>query len=338
LRYTLAQKRAFKNQLDQAQERYEVGVDAITSVYNARASYDLTVAQEIADRNSVENNLEKLRELTGVYYEKLSTLKENFPFLPPNPINVERWVAATNAQNLNLKAALFKVDAAREFIKQAFAGHFPVLNGFGSYDRIKPSNTGFGAPNDQYSSIAGVELKLPIYQGGLITSQTQQARDNYLKSIADMESTERQTDASMRQTYNNILALISKIDADRESIISNESSVESTEAALTVGTRTMVDLLNAQEKLYNAEQMLAEDQYNYITQTLTLKELAGTLGVKDLAAINTWLTPAVQNKEYTDILVKKSITNLKPENPEKPEMVRKPDIHNKIIKKTEGEI
>lgn len=327
LRYTLAQKRAFKKQLDQAEERYDVGLDAITSVYNARASYDLTVAQEISDSNSVENNLEKLRELTGIYYKKLAILKENFPFLPPNPINVESWVTAANAQNLNLKAALFTVDAARESIKQAFAGHFPVLNGFGNYDRIRPSNTNLGTPNDQFVSTAGVQLSLPIYQGGLITSQTQQARDNYLKSIADMEATERRTDASMRQTYNNIIALISKIQADRQSIISNESSVESTEAALTVGTRTIVDLLIVQQQLYKAEQTLAQDQYNYITQTLTLKELAGTLSAKDLAAINHWLSSVSLQKDYTDILVKKSTEPLKPETS------RNPNINNSLVRK-----
>ena len=295
LRYTEAEKAATARELDQAQQRYQVGLDAITDVYNAQASYDAILAREIANKNDILNAREKLREITGVYYENLATLKPNMPLLTPVPNNINTWVNAAVMQNITLQGANYTVIAARENIRVNFAGHMPILDAIASYQRSKPSNQVFIAPSNSESEQGGLQLSLPIYQGGLVTAQTQQAKYDYQKSIADREDIYRQVYVNTRQSFNNIIAGISKIKADRQTIISNQSSVDSTEAALQVGTRTIVDLLNAQQNLFAAESILSQDQYAYLINTLNLKSLAGTLSAIDLMKINRLLAePSVK--------------------------------------------
>lgn len=290
LRFTKAEKRATERQLDQATQRYKVGLDAITSVYDAQATYDIIVAQEIAAKNDVVNNREELREITGKYYEKLAGLKKKFPLLHPHPYDVERWVDAADKQNFSVQASRFGADAARENIKVQFGGHLPTLDFTSGYRRLKTANTGIPGAIDTKVGSIGLQLDLPVFQGGLVTSQTRQAEYDYQNALAIMEGTYRQTTVLTRQTYNSITAGISKIKADKQAIISQQASLNATEAALKVGTRTMVDLLIAQQNLYEGQKVLAGDQYAYINNTLQLKELAGTLNLKDIQIINSWLS------------------------------------------------
>lgn len=323
LRFNIAEKLATERQLDQAKQRFQVGLDAITSVYNAQASYDANVAQVIAAENNVQNTKEQLRRITGVYYQNLATLKKQMPLLTPVPNNVETWVYKSEQYNFTLQAARFGADAAREDIKVAFAGHLPTIDAVGSSQRIR-----LGDPETQISAedtrvnSASLQLNLPIFQGGLVNSQVRQAQYNYQNAIAQMEDTHQQVSTDLRQTYNSIISGISLVKADKQAVISQQASVDSTEAALKVGTRTIVDLLNAQQELFQAQTTLAQDQYAYINNTLLFKQLAGTLTYKDLVAINSWLAnqgsikSPYSNKENTDQLTVTTKSS-KPINTEK---------------------
>lgn len=289
LRFIEAQKKAIGRQLDQAKQRYQVGLDAITSVYDAQASYDSIVAQEIDAQNQVINNRENLRKLTNHYYAHLARFSDKIPLVKPNPSRVDSWVNAATAQNLDVVAARFETVAAKRNIESNAANHLPTLTATGQLNRIRSSDTDANSPGDRDTAIAGLQLELPIYQGGLIVSQTRQAQFDYQKASANLEAAYLDAMVKTRQTFNSIVAGISKIKADDQAIISNQSSVDSTDSALKVGTRTIVDLLNAQQKLLQAQRILAEDQYAYLQNTLVLKKLTGTLNIRDLSKINAWL-------------------------------------------------
>lgn len=294
LRFTEAEKKSNERQLDQAQQRFKVGLDAITSVYDAQASYDDTVSRVIAAKNDVENNKEQLREITDVFYKHLAKLKKQMPLLNPQPKNVETWVNKADAYNYSIQAAKYAADAARTNIKVAFSGHLPTLDVTGTMERTKAGDFDrvplpIAGSNDNQVNTAGLSLTLPIFQGGLINSQVKQAQYEYEDAIAQMENAHRQVSVQLRQTYNSIIAGISKIKADKQLVKSRLATLSSTEAALKVGTRTIVDLLLAQQQLFQAQTTLAQDQYAYINNTLQFKQLAGTLTYKDLEAINTWL-------------------------------------------------
>lgn len=288
LHFVQAQKIAIGRQLDLAKQRFQIGLDTKTSVYDAQASYDGVVSQEISYQNDVINQNENLRKITGRLYPELSPLKPSMPLLPPNPTQVERWVESATLYNNTLRAVRYSADAARENIGVATGGALPTLNLVTNYINNNPIRGSFTG-HDNASAGVGVALEFPVFQGGLVLSQIRQAKFNYAASLSDVEASFRNATVSVRQFYNDVITGISVIKADRQTVISATSSVESNEASYRVGTATIVDLLLAQNKLYNSLRQLASDQYSYINSILALKNAAGTLSPIDLAEVNTWL-------------------------------------------------
>lgn len=297
LRYVQAEKAAYARQLDQEKARYSVGLDAITSVYNAQASYDAAVASEITAQNTLHDNQEALRQLTGQIYPSLDVLKIELPLLTPQPNNVEQWVDTATQHNAQLIASTYTMEAARQNIKINFGDHLPTLSAVGAYGRTSsngPSSTGAG--NEDGRTI-GLQLSVPIFSGGATSSQVRKAQDDFQTASANRENQYRQTMVTTRQKFNDVLAGISKVDADRQAILSAQSSLDSTEESFKVGTRTIVDVLNAEQALYQAKSNYSQDEYSYLVNTLLLKQAAGTLGPNDLVAINHWLHGANQRDE-----------------------------------------
>jgi outer membrane protein len=288
LRFTSAEKTATNNQLKQIKERYQVGLATMTDVYQAQASYDALVAQEIAAQNQVANAMEALKQITDLPYGQLAPLGENVPLLAPQPADPVKWTCAAEQYNWNLLAARYAAQAAKETVRQNFAGHFPTLNAVGQYQ--KGNNLSFTAPaTTESQSDVGLQLSMNLFQGGLVASQTRQAQDKYVGLSDAMEATHRQVIFDTQQSFNNVMAGISKIQADRIAVVSAQSALESMNAGYKAGTKTILDVLTAQQNLYQAQANLSTDQYAYINNTLALKEAAGTLNIQDVMAINHWL-------------------------------------------------
>ena len=294
LTYTKANKDAFYKQLDQIRQQYKVGLKTITDVYTAQAAYDSASATYIAAQTILANDRENLRAITGVYYSNLSKLSETFPLTSPRPTSMEAWVNVAERQNWAIKASQFGVQAACENIKQQFAGHFPTLNAQGSYNVDLTRNTTTTLISDagtskNRSATVALNLNLPIFQGGLVVSQTNQARYNYQLALQQLEFTVRSTVNTARQSYLNVNSGILKIQADKQAIKSAVSSLEGLREGYLVGTQTLVDVLNQQRQVYLSQLEYARDRYAYVNNLLALKNAAGTLSVDDLQAINTWL-------------------------------------------------
>lgn len=286
LTYTLAQKAANWRELDQTKQRYKVGLDNITSVYNAQAAYDAILADVVAAENTLQNNLEALRQLTGVYYPCVEGLKLELPLQKPCPMDIDQWTAVAERYNQPLVAAEYAARAAIALVKANFGGHLPNLSAVGSYTRYK--NTSFGT-TDLDQGIIGLQFNVPIYQGGLVNSQVRQAEDDYATASAEVQNTYLKATVTTRQNFNNVLSGISQVVADRAAIVSAKSSVDSTEESFKVGIRTIVDVLLAQKQLYEARTNYATDEYAYLLSTLQLKQSAGVLTASDLCLINQWL-------------------------------------------------
>jgi outer membrane protein len=290
VRFTRAELRATERRLDQALERYKVGLDAVTSVYEAQAEYDSINASLIEAENILANNLEDLRVLTGRAYKSVAPLKGEIPLLRPTPDNIERWVDTAVEQNYSLQALKFATDAARDTIKAERAGNFPTLDGSLTHLDQRGSNVG-GAGFDFRANTIGVRANFPIVQGGFVASRTRQARYDYDNALAQYEQGYREVVVGARQTYNTIITGISKVRADKQSIISALNSLDSVEAQYRVGTRTLLDVLDAQRLLFQQQRIFTIDQYTYILSTLQLKFFAGTLSVEDLQIVNQLLDP-----------------------------------------------
>lgn len=285
--------KANKRQLEQAQQRFNVGLDAITSVYEAKAAYDQSKAEVIAAKNNQINQNENLRKLTNAVYEHLAPLRDSrVPLVKPEPNDVNEWIAVGLNQNYKLLAAKYNLQSARENVKAQTAGNWPTVAIQGNTTRLY--NTGdrtsnFFVPATQQVSSMALTMNLPFYQGGLVEAQTKRAQFEFQTTSQQLEQIFRETTVNSQIAFNTITDGISKVKADRQTVISQNNSLESTEAQFEVGTRTMVDVVNAQRRLFEAQEQLARDQYNLIAAVLNLKYLAGTLSVTDLEEINSWL-------------------------------------------------
>ena len=300
LDYSNASKLAYAKQLDQVKQQFDVGLKTITDVYTAQASYDSASANYIAAQNTLDNDRENLRVITGKYYPKLSSLSEKFPLITPEPVDMEKWVHISQQQNWSIKASQYNVESARQTIKQQFAGHLPTVNLTGTLERqynndlnsYNALNDASGPGTTSTRSIS-FNVTLPLYEGGGVVAQTDQARYNYQLAQQQLEQTLRNTTNTTRQSYLGIISGISQIKADEQAIKSSISSLEGMEASYQVGTETLVDVLNQQQKVYQAQTEYATDRYAYVNNILALKQAAGTLGFDDLRAINVWL---IENK------------------------------------------
>jgi len=292
LEFAEAKKRANKRQLEQATERFKVGLDAITSVYEAKAGYDQSVAEVITAENNRINQNENLRKLTNHVYEFLVPLRDSrIPLITPEPNRVDDWIDVGIRQNFKLYAAKFNLEAARDNIKVQAAGGTPVVSVQANSNQVfnNVGSVSFFAPNQQMTSNIAIAMNFPIIQGGLVVAQTRQAQYDFESSSEQLEKAYRDVVVNTRIGFNNITDGISKVKADRQTVVSRVNSLNSTEAQFEVGTRTMVDVVNAQQQLFESQRQLANDQYTLIGALLNLKYLAGSLNVADLEEVNSWL-------------------------------------------------
>lgn len=292
LDFAQAKKRANKRQLDQATQRFNVGLDTITSVYEAKAAYDQSIAQVISAKNNQENQNENLRRLTNHTFSPLAPLRDSkIPLIKPEPNNADQWVDTGLRQNYKFLSAKYAVEVSKENVKALSAGNWPVFSvqTYATQYHNSSTDNNFYVQAKQTQANVALAMNLPIFQGGLVQSQTRQAQFDFQSSSEKMEQSYRDVVVNSRIAFNTINDGISKVKADKQTVISQKNSLESTEAQFEVGTRTMVDVVNAQQRLFEAQEQLAQDQYNLINSILNLKYLAGTLNVNDLELINSWL-------------------------------------------------
>lgn len=297
LAYSRASKLAFAEQLDQVTQQYKVGLKTITDVYTAEASYNSAVADVITAQTQLANDRENLRVITGQYYPQLSSLSERFPLTTPLPRDIEKWVCVALKQNWNIKAARWTVESAKQNIKQQIAGHLPTVYLQGKIDRMYSRNVNSynslnerAGPGTETDRSISLNINFPISSGGAVIAQTNQAVYSYEASQQGLEKTIRDTLNITRQSYLGVIAGISKIRADKLAIRSARSSLEGMEESYKVGTETLVNVLNQQQRLFQAQTQYATDRYKFVVDFLTLKQAAGTLSFEDLCSINAWLT------------------------------------------------
>ena len=290
LKFGEAEKAAVGRQLEQMKQRFEVGLSAITDVYDAQAQYDTVLASNIVKKNTLANNYEELREITGHAYSSLDPLNTaSFSASKPKQA-ADSLVKDAETENLTLLTSRIGQDIARDNISLADSGHLPTLSFESGYQY---DDTSSQMKPDQGNLTAGIKIDLPVYSGGNTTSQVKQAQYKYVSASENLEAQYRLIVKNVRNYYNNINATIGSINAYKQSVVSAKSALEATEAGFDVGTRTIVDVLDSTRSLYSANSELANARYDYILAQLQLKQAVGTLNEQDVLDINSGL---VQNK------------------------------------------
>lgn len=287
LDFATAEKVSLGRALEQAKQRFEVGLTAITDVQEAQAGYDRSVANEILAENSIDNAREALRETAGIYVDLLAPLGEDMPLVRPEPDIIEDWTKTSQDQNYQVVAAKHRMQAALQETKIQKSGHLPTLD---LVARKGFDTTGgrFGGAEIHETSV-GVELSVPLFQGGLVSSRARQAQQRYNQAYEFLEQQYRSAQRQTRESYLGVISGISQVKALNQSVISSESALQATEAGFEVGTRTAVDVVASQRVLLQAKRDYARARYDYILNSLRLKQAAGTLSPEDLQEVNSWL-------------------------------------------------
>ncbi len=297
---TKAEEAAFRRQLDQSNERFNVGLSDKTDVLQSQASYDTARANRILAQRQVDDAFQALVTLTNRDYNSVQGVVHTLPVLPPSPNDAKTWVETASQQNLNLQASAFAVTSAEETLRQRKAGHAPTVDAVAKYEKGDNDLLGFSNPSafpgvEYHGNVeqrtVGLQVNIPLYSGGLTSSQVREAYQRLNQSEQQREGLRRQVVENTRNLHRAVNTDVEQVQARKQSIISNQSAVEATEIGYQVGTRNIVDVLDAQRQLYSSVRDYNNSRYDYILDNLRLKQAAGTLSPQDLQDLARWLKP-----------------------------------------------
>lgn len=281
-----AERSAISQQLEVAEGRLSAGLGTITEVHDARARFQLAEANALAAQDQLRDSLEALGELTGNVGESLKTLKSEIPTVRPQPENQEQWVNTAEKQNLSILANQAAYDASRKQVQIQRSGHFPSVSLFG---KISDTESDPALSTDGRNDSVGIQLTVPIFQGGYVSASTSQAKHLREAARQQLEASRRNTKRQTRAAYAGVLSGIKRVEALKQAVVAGESALTAKQTGFEAGINTNLDVLNAQRDLYAAKRDYAQTRYTYILDLLRLKQAAGQLNAKDLQEVNGWL-------------------------------------------------
>ena len=303
LEAAIAEEEALAKQLEQTQQRFEVGLTAITDVYDSRAAYDSSVARRLTAEDDLLSNFDALSVLTGTQHDSVAPLAEGFDVAPPDPIERAAWVDFAMTNNFDLKAASLAADAARSNARAAASEHLPTLYGSVNYqDYSQDGDASTSVPGEprvdlpidttRETTITALTLNVPIFTGGRISASRREARNLSFQALDLRNLTQRNVVQNTRTVHRAVVTDVARVAAREQAVVSAKSALAANQAGYEVGTRSIVDVLLAQRTLFQARTDYANALYDYILNTLDLKKLAGLLAPDDLQQLETKLNPA----------------------------------------------
>lgn len=284
-----AEKEMLTKHLEASQEKYKAGVAAITELEDARARLQNAIAQEIEAANKLDDQHQALREIVGYKSQNLSALVEEMPLVLPDPPDIERWVETSLSQNLAVRAAAEAAEAAREEIARNQTGHYPTIDLVGSRNRNDADSSINGPGIRTDSTVIGLQLTVPLLQGGQVTARTQEAAFRYDAALQDLEAKRRNTERLARNAFQNVRGAQARVEALKQAIHSGETALDAKTQGYQAGLYHLIDVLDATRELFRTQRDYAEARYTYVVALLRLKQAAGTLGEDDLVQVNRWL-------------------------------------------------
>lgn len=290
LKSAKSQEAAVKRQYEQAREQFDVGLIAITDVHEAKASYDSSQTSRIRSEGNLTIATEALSRLTGEYTSELATLKSDFPITLDPTSTAEAWVDSAFKNNLNIKSAEYALESLKYELDSRTSQHYPTLNFNAGYEATKLTNFN-PVNNDSEEATASLTLNIPIYSGGAISAGTRQIRHKVEQAKHSLTSAQRQARVEARTEYINIKTNIQTVESLQQNIISRESALEATREGYKVGTRNIVEVLDAERNYYTALRDFANARFDFVESNFRIRRSAGTLNLSDLEALNKWLEP-----------------------------------------------
>ncbi len=281
-----AEEKAVKRQLEQTQQRFEVGLIAITEVHEAEATYDLSYANLIGQEAALDISYEALEQITGQRFEDLAHLKADVEFSAPEKV-VSEWVEAGLNKYAGIQLAQEGVNAAEYTRKAGWTNYAPQINAQLSYN--DGEQVFQGTVIDSTSTTLALSATIPLFAGGSNYAKAKQAAAESTQASANLDLQQRTVKNNIRSLYRKVQTDVLTVKARKRATVSSQSALEATETGYQVGTRNIVEVLNAQRNLFGAQRDYANARYDYIIDLLNLKFFAGSLSEADIQALNVWL-------------------------------------------------
>jgi outer membrane protein len=289
LAFILAQKIAISEQLAQAKRNFEVGTATITDTHEAQARFDLATSQEIAAQSDLEIRQRTLQQIIGKFPDRLTPLRPSVELSPPNPNAMEQWVTSAETQNYSVRIQEATLEIATREIERNRSGHYPTVNVVSNYGYNLASIATIGVTNQGSNNIVrniGLQVAIPLYGGGNVSSLVRQAVSNEEKTRQDLENARRSAALSVRQAYLGVTNGMAQVRALQQALVSSQSALDSNKLGYEVGVRINIDVLNAQQQLYSTMRDLSRARYDTLLNGLKLKAATGTLTEDDVEAVN----------------------------------------------------
>src|SRR3984957_12245505 len=295
-----------QTQLDQAEQRYRIGLIAITDMAVARASRDSTAAAVIAAKRTLATQQDLLRAITDESYTSLAGPRDDMPLLNPEPASENAWVTTAMEQNASLIASRMASDIAHDSLLTAYGGHMPTINinvsrnwalEHGNYNNggslgeaaLIESVNGLPTVLDTNDVIWSIGISVPLFTAGLTQSKVRQARYTWDAAKAGLDFTSRQTEEQTRDAYQGVISQIAQVQALKQAVESDRIALQATEAGYQVGTKTVVDVLTTRAALLQDDTNYAQAKYGYLNGIVALRLAAGNLDRSTVELINGWL-------------------------------------------------
>jgi outer membrane protein len=286
LAFIRTQKTAIGEQLAQAKRNFDVGTATITDANEAQARFDLAAAQEIAAENELEIKLRALEQLVGRRFDALMPLRASARIPGPDPADIDRWVEVARRGANAVRAQELAVEIARRDVDRQKTGHYPTLDLVATHGRNLTANPAVGgAKSDIQSNTIGLQLAVPIYAGGAVDSRVREARANQSKAAAELDGAKRNAEFTARQAYLGLSNGLAQVRALEQALVSSETALESSKLGYQVGVRINIDVLNAQQQVFQTRRDLSKARYEAILNGLRLKAITGALTEPDLAGV-----------------------------------------------------
>ena len=288
-----AEELAIQRQLEQVTERFEVGLLPITDVHEIQAIFDDARVNSLEAKGALDIAFEQLQFLSGKNHNQLAGLKDSFSAEVPSPISAESWVQFALANNFELRASQLTQQAADETAKAAKAQHLPKVTISADYSKRDSEATASAGAIMSEETAINLNLSMPIFSGGLTSSQARQASFQAQTAEQNYIAAKRNTMQAARSNHQSAITNAARVKARKQAITSAESALKATQAGYEVGTRTIVDVLLAQRTLFQAKRNYSNARYDYILSMMRLKQVAGQLSPEDIFELNNWLSSEI---------------------------------------------
>lgn len=295
LESAVAAEEAVRRQLEQVQQRFDVGLEAITGVLESKAAYDRAEETRIQAESDLWISFEALRTLTGIAYTEIDRLAANLPIIDPQPNDEDAWVNTAMSTNFRIRSRQNALRAAEHDLRAQMSAHLPTISASANYGNSsgQQSYGGVLLPDrgtTTYSSFS-LNFSMPLFTGLRVQAGVKQARLNREQARQALIGEELTVAEEVRTRFRSVVTDVVRVAARSEAIKSAEAALEATQTGYEVGTRNIVDVLLAQQNLFSAQFNYEQSRHNYVLNMLRLRESAGTLSEADIAALNSHMDP-----------------------------------------------